>query len=298
MKQYVAGLLLTLLSSAVFSLDEVSTTVPVAELSSVVNAEQPAPIMVSSYPKLREKYAGHEDVLLKYRFSPNLPEITSKALLDGVGDKNIFDKLNRGEEKIGFIPRLTIVPCDDGCLGNGDYDKAVKRFLGNYNQGVAKGHFAYRGNMTVKVRWFKQRGFLEKQMPIPANRDVFAIAFPVEGKLITISLRDGSKQSDMNSLAVKASGMLWSMLVLQMGVGIKPFPLLELLPQAERNWLKQTNDALAPVVLTLDQFFGAEDQRSRIEPMGPQFNNLLPAVDGIGPNEVAPIAGPVFLNGI
>jgi hypothetical protein len=247
-----------------------------------------APILVTTHPEIRAKYAGHEDLLLKFRASENLPEVINESLLGGPASANTG--------KIGTKPRLTVLPCDIGCSGNSDYDKAVNSFLTSYAKSVVDGAYEFRGSMTVKVRWFKQRSYFERQLPIPGNQDTFAISFPLEGKLITLSARDGGDRSAMDALTTSVSGLLSIQLVLQAGIGVKPSPLQALLPTAELSWLNKFDNAVAPQLTAFITMLGGKDYRSRIEPMTAADNVLLPAVDGIEPNEIDPITETVFLN--
>lgn len=255
--------------------------------------KEKASIQTTAHKAILEKFAEHPNFLLKYRPSDNMPEITSEALITGVGDRGTVARMNAGIERIGVIPRLNVLPCDTGCVGNPDYEKAVRGFIDNYESAARQGHYDFRGTMTVKVRWFKQRGFLERKVPIPGNRDVFSISFPLEGKLVTLSRQ--STEAPMDALTTEVSGLLGGMLSLQMGIGVKPSPLQALLPDRERTWMAALSSGLAPINRALDMIFGAENRRSRIEPMTEADKVLLPAVDGIEPNEIEPLSAPVFL---
>lgn len=264
------------------------------------NADNTPPILtdlvITSHPAIRKKYAGHEQVLMKYRRSENLPEITNEAMLNETADAKQAARVAKGEEKLGTIPRLTILPCDDGCKGNGDYEKAVKAFLKNYENPVREGYMAYRGNMTIKVRWFNERGYFKRKAGALSGYDVFAYSFPLEGKLVTLSFRDSSSEADMDSLVTQASGMLNLMMMTQIGLGLKPIPLQELLPESEQKFFRQLNNSLRPLMGAIDGFLGNGDYRSRVEPMTDAFANLLPAVDGILPNEIDPLDKVVYFN--
>lgn len=246
--------------------------------------------VVTTNPTIRKKYAGHEELLLKYRKSENLPEVTNDAMIDGTATEK------QAKEKLGTIPRLTVLPCDDGCKGNGDYEKAVSLFLKNYEGQVREGFYTYRGNMTIKVRWFNQRGYFKRQAGILTGSDVFAISFPLEGKLVTLAHRDGSSTADMDAIVTLSSGLFSLMMSSEIGLGLKPYPLQELLPESERKFMRQLNDTLRPIVSALDNLLGNQDYRSRVEPMTEEYANLLPAIDGILPNEIDPLNKVVYFN--
>lgn len=262
-------------------------------------APEDSAVKTSALPKLREAFAGHEGALLKYRNSYNLPEITNPILLErsskpGQDDKAALEKMNAKGAIVGTVPRLKFIPCDEGCQGNGDYDAAVKSFVKLYEDGVKSGKWAYRGEMALKVRWFHQRTFFEKNLPL-FKRDIFAISYPLEGKLVTISGRSMDKKSSMEDTVGRVA-MIFNLGMLQMAQGGKPGPLQALLPEQEQRWLSTLNNSLVPVVQFLDKLTGNEDRRSRIEPMSEADNALLPAIDGIRPNEVEPLKETFFLN--
>lgn len=272
--------------------DAVATPAEVTlqSISSELPSNEMQPPVVTAYPAIRKKYEGHEQILLKYRKNENLPEITNDAMLEGTATAK------QAKEVVGTIPRLTVLPCDTGCKGNSDYEKAVKVFLKNYENPVRQGILAYRGNMTIKVRWFNERGYFKRKLGMISGYDVFAYSFPIEGKLVTLSYRDSAPEADMEALVTKASGMLGLMMMTQMGMGLKPVPLQELLPESEQKFMRKLNDSLQPIAAVIDGIFGNADYRSRVEPMTDAYANLLPAVDGILPNEIDPLNKVVYFN--
>ncbi len=241
-----------------------------------------AAIMITNHPKVLEVVKGDKSKLLRYRLSQNLPEITNEALLTGKGNQADVDRMNKGHEKIGTLPKLKLIPCDEGCVGNSDYEKAAKKFIATYEQGFRQGTFEPRGTMTVKVRYFNERSFLARQLPNPANPDIFAYSFPLEGKLVTLMAMDSSKSSDMDGLAVRAAGRLLLTMIFEVGVGKRPYILDEI--QKDDKLLKTMGGAMT----TVNNFFG-KDYKPTIEPMTVAHNSLLPAIDGIEPNEIDPL---------
>lgn len=241
-----------------------------------------APIMITNYRPVVDSVKGDKSKLLRYRLTPNLPEITNEGLLSGKGSQADVDRLNKGRDKVGTLPKITLIPCDDGCVGNSDYEKAAKKFIAAYEQGFRNGTFVPRGTMTVKVRYFKERGFLAKQVPNPGNPDIFAYSFPLEGKLVTLMAKDSSKSSDMDAIVTRAAGQLLMTMMFEVGVGKRPSILDEI------NKDDKTLKALGGAVGAVNDFFG-KDYKPTIEPMTTAYNNLLPAIDGIEPNEVDPL---------
>ena len=253
-------------------------------------------IRVSTHPKVLEQVSGHEALLLKFRPNENLPEVTNEELLQGYADKDAVARLKKSTVKVGTLPRLKLLPCDEGC-DTDDYRKAEKMFLAKYDKAVANGHFTYRGTMTAKVRWYKVKSYIARKLSVPVS-DVFAISFPIEGKLYTLSTWQMGKDYDVDSLTTKAAARLFLMMFNQVGLGIKPASLQRLLPETERNFLTRFSDATAGASLAFDSLLGQEDTRSRLEPMTEADNALLPAIDGILPNEVDPLTEPVIFNDI
>src|SRR5690606_3406396 len=99
------------------------------------------------------------------------------------GRKELNRQMDGGSKVIWVVPRVELLPCDSGCVGNKTYDKMAKRFLASYNEMVTEGNgtVAFRGSMRVKVRWFREKTFLESINPISFAQEVFAIQFPIEG---------------------------------------------------------------------------------------------------------------------
>lgn len=252
-----------------------------------------ADIRVTSHPKVLESVGGNTAMLLKYRLNENLPEVTNEDLLQGEADKEAVARLKPGAVQVGTLPRLKLIPCDEGC-DTDTYRKAEQQFLAKYNKAVTSGHFTFRGSMTAKVRWFYvKEGLLKKFNMRP---DVFAISFPVEGKLLTLSTRLRGAENNLDSLTSRAAGRFFLMMFSQVGVGVKPTPLQRLLPGAEAGSLTEFNEATAGIVKAVDSWAGQEDARSRLEPMTEADNVLLPAFDGILPNEVDPLTEPFFFS--
>lgn len=252
--------------------------------------------IVNQNPSIQARYADKKHLLLRYRQSENMPEITNSLVLEGIGDKEAMDRINQRKDKIGTIPRLVLLPCSDGCANNKDYEKVAAAFQERYAAPVQAGLYEFRGQIKVKVRWYQERGMFERMSPIPTRKDVFAISFPLEGKLITLSSYSIAKKNEMSTFVTKTSGLLNTALGIEMGAGVKPYLLQFLLPENERSLMVKVNDGLAPIVKGIDKIFGGVDYSSRIEPMTSADDELLPAVDGILPNEINPLKEPVFYN--
>lgn len=261
-----------------------------------VQADVTDDIRVTDHPRIREFVSGHEGVLLKFRPNENLPEITSEELLQGYGSKEVMDRLNKGVDKVGTLPKLKLIPCDVGC-DTDEYKAAAREFLTRYHKAVENGHFTYRGTMRVKVRWFNVKSWMARSLSLPVD-DVFAISFPIEGKLFTLSTTQSGKDLKIHDLIARSAGRFFLMMVGEIGLGMKPTPLQWMLPDTERSFLRKFNDATAPAAQFLGKLMLKEDKRSRLEPMTEADEELLPAIDGINPNEIDPITEPVLFNGL
>lgn len=254
----------------------------------------PEGVRVTPIPEVLEALKGHEGALLRYRKTENKPGFFSKEAL--AQDTPVIRRIKE-LKLVGIMPRLNILPCEEGCTGNSDYAAAVKTFQAKYEKGVADSRFTFNGVMPIKVRWYKERGYVDR-LAHPFTHDVFAVSFALEGKVVTLSAAEIGTKPTMDRLTTWISGMLGVMLMTDVAKGTKPAPLMALLPEEEQSWWKKTNDAAVPLKQMVDSIFNEADYRSRIEPMLEADNVLLPAIDGIGANEIDPIAETVYLNHI
>lgn len=226
---------------------------------------------------------GH-NVAAVFRPSPNMPEIVNEVMLQGLAKSG--KQADKVSQFIGYMPKLKVLPCAKGCEGS-DYDKAVKAFVKGYSANSK--NWKERGEMIVQVRWFNSRPFLQRQLPYGA--DLFGVSFMLEGKVISIGKSSGVGTSiSAHELAGNIGGRISTELALSLGMGAKP-PLL--LPEGRdegmsakfMNASASVNDAL-----------GVEDVRPRIEPATEAHAVLMPAIDGIKPNEINPLDKMYYLN--
>ena len=301
MKRYVCGLTLSL--TALGSMAQEATNVVNVESAAqaapatqgaVAVAVQSADIAALPDGVMTEPNPLKKDYLVKaklkpavFRPSPNMPEITNEVLLRGMFDSGKVP--SRVSSVIGYMPKLKVLPCATGCEGR-DYERAVKEFIKGY-RGDGKS-FEERGEMIVQVRWFKVRPFLMVQMPYSA--DEFGVSFMLEGKVVTLGKNSGvGKTIYARELAHDLGARLAVDLAFTLGVGGRSNILLAA-EELKGNFLTGVSNMGAGVNGAL----GVTDTRSRIEPATPDHANLMPAIDGIQPNEISPIKQMYYLNSL
>jgi hypothetical protein len=220
-----------------------------------------------------------------FRPNPSMPEIVNEYVLQdmvksGKEPKNV-------SQTLGYMPKLKVLPCAKGCEGRG-YEKAVKELIKGY-RGDGK-TFQERGELIVQVRWFYERPFLMRQVPYSA--DLFGISFMLEGKVISMGKASGvGKSIDAHALARDIGARLGFELAFSLGMGVKP-PFL--VPEEGRD--KGMAAKFMNAATAVDGMLGVDDVRPRIEPATEADAGLMPAIDGIKPNEIEPITQMYYLN--
>ncbi len=306
MKRYIFGLLLGL---SALSVSAQTVEAPSAESSvaAVEPVEQAASAAVSSEPlglPLKEaeglpplrttKHAGRVAFLdksksepLVFRPSENLPEVTNEDLLRGMVESGKAP--GKKSDFIGYLPKLKVLPCAQGCEGS-DYEKAVREFIKGY-RGDGK-HFKERGEMVVQVRWFNVRPFLQRQLPY--GSDLFGVSFIVEGKLVSLGRKSGAGVSvSAHELANVLGARLAFEMAFTMGVGARP----SFLEPMNTEGLNGALDAVLTTGRAVSGMLGVEDVRPRVEPV-PEAYKHLPAIDGVLPGEVRPIKEMYYINSL
>lgn len=240
----------------------------------------PAGVVYESNP-LKQAYLAKKPGLVKAVFRPNpsMPELTNQDVLKGMteGDKDP----RKMSQFLGYIPKLKVLRCAKGCEGAG-YERAVKEFIKGF-RGNSK-YYEERGEMIVQVRWFNERPFLMRQLPYTA--DVFGVSFILEGKLVSLGKSSGVGVSvSAYELTRDMGARLASDLFLSVGMGVRS----NLFTAMNEGSLAGVATGLSNVNTAINGSLGVEDVRSRIEPVTDAYKHLLPAIDGIGPNEVRPV---------
>jgi hypothetical protein len=303
MKRYVIAMVLGL--SALGAMAQDATNEVKADATAQVPASPSSTTEVAGVPQpdvahlpagvVTEQNPLKKDFLVKaklqpavFRPGPSMPEITNEELLRGMVDTGKAPN-KTGRITIGYMPKIKVLPCAKGCEGS-DYERAVKEFVKGY-RGEGK-LFEERGELIVQVRWFKVRPYLMVQMPYGA--DEFGISFMLEGKVVTLGKNSGvGKTIYARELARDIGARLAVDLAYSMGAGGRSNILLaaEVL---DGNFATGVSN----VHTGINGALGVTDTRSRIEPATSEHANLLPAFDGIMPNEVAPIKQMFYLNSL
>jgi hypothetical protein len=224
-----------------------------------------------------------------FRPNPNMPEIVNEDILRGMSENGKATGRNVNA-LIGYMPKLKIIPCPVDCSGD-DYDKAVAAFVNGY-EGEWGPHFQHRGEMIVQVRWFHARPWYARSLPY--GTDSFGVSFMLEGKVVSLgkkSMVGGKVTAD--SLAQDIGSKMGFELAYSLGMGVKPSYINQ--PDSA------SNAAIGAVIATgnaVDHLLGADDVRPRVEQATESNSNLLPAVDGIQPNEIEPMTHTRYINTI
>ncbi|MFP5391271.1 MAG: hypothetical protein ACLGI6_06955 [Gammaproteobacteria bacterium] len=245
----------------------------------------PDGVITDAHPLKQSYIHNGKNTPALFRASPNMPEIVNEQVLRGQVDAD--QEPVKASGLLGYMPKLTVLPCATGCEGS-EYDKAVQALVKGF-RGDRKA-YQERGEMIVQVRWFKARTFLERQLPYGA--DLFGVSFMLEGKVVSMGKKSaiGGKVK-AHELAADLGGRLAFELAYSLGMGVKPRFLL-----ADGGRDKGVSAKFMNAATTFNGALGVDDVRPRIEPASDAHAQLLPAIDGIGPNEIEPIAQMYYLN--
>lgn len=284
MKRYMVGMILGLSALCAMAQEvsnEVKSGTPAAAVTAAADAQalpdgvitETNPLKVANLTKSGAKPAV-------FRPSPNMPEIVNEDVLRGMSESGKAP--GNVSQFMGYMPKLTVLPCAKGCEGK-DYDRAVAALIKGY-RGDGK-YFKERGEMVVQVRWFNVRPWYMKSVPYSA--DTFGVSFVLEGKLISLGKKSGvGTKITAADLANDIGARLATELAYTLGMGVRSGFLVPL----DKGAVNGMGDAVMATGAKVDGVLGVEDVRSRIEPATDANANLLPAIDGIRPGEVAPIA--------
>lgn len=286
MKRYASSLLLGLAGLSAVA-QEAPKEVNVAAAPATAEAKLPEGVTTEKDP-LKQAYLAK--AALKpalFRPSENMPQVVNEDLLRGMSESGKAP--GNASEFVGYLPKLKVLPCAQGCEGK-DYARAVAEFIKGY-RGNGRS-FKERGEMIVQVRWYNTRPFLMRKLPYGA--DVFGVSFLLEGKLVSLGKKSGVGVSVSSyELAHEIGARLATELAFTLGMGVKPTYL-----SVTNHLSTGVGGAVMAAGATVDGMLGVEDVRPRIEPATEADNKLLPAMDGIKPGEVEPIAAMHYINSI
>ncbi len=285
MQRYITGLLVAMAAMAVAQAEPEQQGLG-AEVIQV--RDLPEGVTTEQHPLKRAFLAKGTAQPALFRPSDNMPEIVNEDLLGGMSSSGKTpDKVSAFA---GYMPRIKVLPCPEGCEGK-EYERAVAEFTRGY-RGDGK-FFKERGEMIVQVRWFKARPFYLRSLPYGA--DTFGVSFLLEGKLVSLGKRSlvGSSGARAHELARDIGARMGCELALTLGVGAKPTYL-----SSSNNASTGFRGSVSAANATITGLMGADDVRSRIEPATEAHASLMPAIDGIAPGEIAPLAEMHFIDTI
>lgn len=258
----------------------------------------PAGAVTEQNPQKREFFKNNPTLAMVFRPTENMPEIVK---VDQVRAMTALGKpLSDVPQFIGYLPKLTVLPCSNGCSGLA-YERAVNAFLEGYATNAM--HFKERGVMMVRVLgnnrlWtgpnpegdtrkisYMLNGKLITLESAPTqsqnlDAETFGISFILEGKLVTVEKKSGAMAGYTTyQLAHELGARLGAELAYTLGMGIKPaylrMPSEVDSPIASWSYLRKA----AAEIYDSVEFI-------RLQSAGYADNNLLPAIDGILPSEV------------
>lgn len=284
MKHYSCGLILALVGLNASAQAE-SNTVKTESTVAATEASLPDGVTTEKNPLKQEFLAKSSSKPALFRPSESMPEVVHEEFLRGMSESGKTP--DRVSDFIGYMPKLKVLPCAKGCEG-ADYERAVSAFIKGY-QGNGK-HFKERGEMIVQVRWYNTRPWYARSLPYGA--DTFGVSFMLEGKVVSLGKKSivGGKETS-KELARDIGARMATELAFTLGMGVKPTYL-----SATNNASTGFSGAIMATGAKVDDVLGVEDVRSRIEPATEANSNLLPAIDGIRPGEIEPIAEMHYIN--
>lgn len=255
------------------------------------------PIQTLAVPAIQERFRNEQHKLFAFRPSQNMPTMTNQSLLVNPSSLSAVAL----DEVVGTLPRIALIPCDSGCVGNPDYEKAAQVFLQAYNTAVnaRRGKFTYQGVLPVKVEAFNQRNRFVRNLPVVSalgSGDLLALSLAIEGKKLQLGWENlGNTRTTMADMAETAALALYSNL-LTVARGEKPAYLLHALPEGQRPEANKLNCFAAKTTKSLIAGpMGWGKAPSLLAPLTDKDRALLPAFDGIKPNELNAISEPINL---
>ncbi|TIC80306.1 hypothetical protein [Crenobacter intestini] len=240
-------------------------------------------------PLIVEPLGQFKDIaLMVYRQNPNKPEVVSDDFIRGVASNEDAKKYASGEKIIAYLPTVKILPCAQGCSGE-DYEEAANAFKNQFNTFANPKHesnknFKPRGEFVVQVSTYKRRSFLERRLPL--GEDAFGVSFALEGKLVTLTMGSGN-EGTVDEVAQSLASKLMFDLIQTVGLGIRPW-FVQPAKEVQSETAKVVVTALDGVSTGLSKL-GYAMGGEYVAPLGPEHSALLPAMDGILPNEVLPV---------
>lgn len=250
------------------------------------NAPSPEQSLVSS-----TRVDGNESLanatwrIGKFRPNANMPEMLDMDFASGnlATEKaaEIGRLIDKGDVIVMTMPRVKLIPCDEGCIGNKSYEKASAKFLSLYDSMANSPTVAYRGEMRVKVRWFREKTFIERANPLSQAQNIFGIEFPIEGVALTLGSTCSGKKEDVDLCVERVANKFKMGVMFPLSLGLRNDFTSSLDPQYDPKVMQSVSKFIATPTRAVMSFLGKTDYSSRIEPIGAQHQKLLPAIDGV-----------------
>ena len=246
-------------------------------------------IVSSSHPGVHQQMAKAPWRVANFRPNLNMPEfLNSDMINDTLTEQKAADiqrRLSQGKTVLMTFPRITLIPCDEGCLGNKDYEKMAERFLRSYESMAISGAGAYRGVMKIKVRWFRKKSFIENINPLSFSQQAFGIQFPIEGNMLTLSSSSFGAKASLEDCVDDVANKFKMGVIFPMALGMRNYFTITLDPNYDPSVMNYINNSLAAPVRGVQDLLGQTDYSSRLEPITSAHQILLPAIDGLQAGE-------------
>jgi hypothetical protein len=220
-----------------------------------------------------------------YRPNESMPDLSNEDILRAkLSSGKTIKQLNN--EAIGSLPRLVVIPCSDGCSGSA-YDDAVDALKKGY-RGEHPNTIIQRGEMRVRISKFHHRSILANL--VPTSNDSISIQFVLQGRLVTISkagiaLMANGNGGSTTAMAEELGATLAVQLLFELGLGIAP----ACTTPVPHDGVHKAMTGVITAGHTFLRAVGTDAPDSTVGPVPDGEVELLPAIDGIGPNEVEPL---------
>lgn len=246
-------------------------------------------IVSTDHPGVHQYMAAKPWRIAHFRPNTNMPEFINADMINNTLSEekaaNIQRQLAKGQVVLMTIPRLTLLPCDEGCVGNSDYEKMSKRFESSYYELAQPSSVAIRGEMKVKVRWMRKKSFIENINPISFAQQAFAIEFPIEGNMLTLSASTFGDKAKLEDCVDSVVGKFKFGVIFPLALGLRNYYTVTLDPNYDPSLMAKVNSWLANPVRGMQKMVGQTNYSSRVEPIASAHQVLLPAIDGLKAGE-------------
>jgi hypothetical protein len=214
-----------------------------------------------------------------YRPNESMPDLSNEDALRGRLSSGRTQEQAR-RELVGYMPRLRIIPCSDNCNSSA-YDEAAAALIKGYRGTMP--NVAERGEMIVRISHFHHLSFLASM--VPTFNESISIQFVLQGRLVTLDKAAMDNHGSATDMAEQLGALLGTQVLMQLGVGIAPSVTIP----ASKTALNSAKHSVLKVGSSILNVVGTDSAHSTIGPVPDGDISLLPAIDGIGPNEIEPL---------